>query len=255
MRLGLLPKSRNPTGNRHCNKHLQRAYNKHGKSKFLFFVLERCKSETCVEREQYWIDKLKAANPDCGYNLCPTAGSSLGIKRTEETKQKLSRLMQGKSPHPNMLTAAARANEIQGRKFSEEHKRRIAQSRVMVPRTRKLGRFTLQKPPVSESTKIKLREAQQNRSETHKANLRKPRSEEGKANLKAAQNRSEVKAKIAATRNLPEIIEKTRLAHLGKTHTEEAKLKMSIARKGRKLSDEVKKRMSEAAKLRWSKVN
>lgn len=40
-----------------------------------------------LEREQYWIDTLNACKN--GYNIAPTAGSSLGIKRTETFKRKV----------------------------------------------------------------------------------------------------------------------------------------------------------------------
>lgn len=48
-----------------------------------FSIVELCEPEKCIEREQYYIDTLK---PDM--NISPTAGSSLGIKRTDETKEK-----------------------------------------------------------------------------------------------------------------------------------------------------------------------
>jgi len=48
-----------------------------------FSIIELCEPEKCIEREQYYIDTLK---PDM--NISPTAGSSLGIKRTDETKEK-----------------------------------------------------------------------------------------------------------------------------------------------------------------------
>ena len=70
----------------HENKHLRRAWKKYGEGAFYFGVLEPVEDPTCLtDREQYWMDLLK---PE--YNICPTAGSSLGVKRTEEQKQKMS---------------------------------------------------------------------------------------------------------------------------------------------------------------------
>lgn len=64
----------------HPNIHLQRAYNKHGESNFIHEILELCPSKDCIEREQYWMDKLK---PE--YNICIAARNSYGTKRSEET--------------------------------------------------------------------------------------------------------------------------------------------------------------------------
>jgi group I intron endonuclease len=71
----------------HWNEHLQRAWNKYPGA-FVFQVLERCSPDLAVVREQYWIDKLKSANPEYGYNLSPTAGSSLGTKMTDRQKER-----------------------------------------------------------------------------------------------------------------------------------------------------------------------
>lgn len=55
-----------------------------------FSIIELCEPEKCIEREQYYIDTLK---PEM--NISPTAGSSLGIKRTDETKEKQRQLKLG----------------------------------------------------------------------------------------------------------------------------------------------------------------
>ena len=59
------------------NEYLQRAWNKHGPEMFSFFLLERCEIEERLEREQYWIDKLKTTDEQYGYNLIPTRKSQL----------------------------------------------------------------------------------------------------------------------------------------------------------------------------------
>ena len=55
-----------------------------------FSIIEVCEPGKCIEREQYYINTL---NPDM--NISPTAGSSLGIKRTDETKEKQKQLKLG----------------------------------------------------------------------------------------------------------------------------------------------------------------
>ena len=41
-----------------------------------------------MAREQWWIDKLEAADREYGYNISPTAGSRLGIKEGDELRPK-----------------------------------------------------------------------------------------------------------------------------------------------------------------------
>lgn len=69
--------------NKHTNSYLQRAWNKYNKC-FKFELLEVCSKEKCIEREQYYIDLL---NPE--YNLAKIAGSTLGVRFSEETKDKI----------------------------------------------------------------------------------------------------------------------------------------------------------------------
>lgn len=77
--------------NRHNNNYLQNSYNKHGNSEFSFNLLELLNPrDNLIEREQFYIDLLEAANPELGYNLSPTAGSILGTKRTQASKDKVS---------------------------------------------------------------------------------------------------------------------------------------------------------------------
>lgn len=71
---------------RHYNKYLQRAWNKYGRQAFQFNILQRCRPVSVREVEQKWLDKLEGCGK--GYNLSPTAGSTLGMKQSEETIQK-----------------------------------------------------------------------------------------------------------------------------------------------------------------------
>lgn len=53
----------------HSSVHLQRSWNKHGKDKFLFSIIEECDQNNLIEREQYWIDELKPYLKDIGFNM------------------------------------------------------------------------------------------------------------------------------------------------------------------------------------------
>lgn len=77
--------------NKHRNIHLQRSYNKHGKSNFLFEIIEYCEPLKCLEREQYYIDTLLPH-----FNINPIAQSRLGAKLSKESCLKLSIRMKGK---------------------------------------------------------------------------------------------------------------------------------------------------------------
>lgn len=72
---------------KHPNRHLQGAWNLYGEDSFEFQILERCCADKeCIKNvEQTWIDKLKAADSEYGYNLAPLAKSNLGVKYNAES--------------------------------------------------------------------------------------------------------------------------------------------------------------------------
>lgn len=72
--------------NRHCNNHLQRAWNSYGESVFSFSIVRECGETELDMFEEYYIRELKAFDPAYGYNL--TFGGE-GGRKTEEVKQKL----------------------------------------------------------------------------------------------------------------------------------------------------------------------
>jgi group I intron endonuclease len=118
----------------HPNLHLIRAWQKYGAQAFEFRVLEACDvrvESVRIERENYWINKL---NPE--FNMAPVAGSVLGIKRRDETKQLLRDLnIQHWKDNPRP-TGYVRSKEISeaiskgrtGIKFTPEHIENLSQS-------------------------------------------------------------------------------------------------------------------------------
>lgn len=75
-------------GSHHSAK-LQRAWLKYGEDSFAFGLIEMVTDkDRLIEREQFWIDSQDAVTG--GYNVCPRAGSILGVKRSSETLLKMS---------------------------------------------------------------------------------------------------------------------------------------------------------------------
>ena len=93
----------------HCNKIMQRHFDKYGENNFCFEVIEYCEKNKLIEREQYYINVL---NPKM--NICKIAGSSFGVKHSKETKELLSKKFKG-------------MQRSLGRKMSEETKNKIAE--------------------------------------------------------------------------------------------------------------------------------
>ena len=123
--------------NRHSNIHLQRAWNKYGEDAFEFTILEVVPDvNQLLEREQHWIDNLDVYAS--GYNRCPIAGSTLGRKLSDETRQKLRVL----NSTPEMKAA-----------HSERHK-----GKIVSLETRELQAAAKRGTKQSEETKRKRRE-------------------------------------------------------------------------------------------------
>ena len=127
-------------GNHH-SIHFQRAWFKYGQENFVFEVLKRCSPRKCLYWEQVFIDRNKSFYCKYGYNRCPTAGSSLGIKRTKEqkaqmrgrpcsaeTRRKLS-LAFSKRRHSE-VTKKRIGRKHRGKVISEDHKRRISLAKL-----------------------------------------------------------------------------------------------------------------------------
>lgn len=92
--------------NKHPNRHLQRAYNKYGFEKFVFKILEVVDGkDILVEREQFYLDtilyaqdfikRLNSKFKRLGFNLSPTAYSTLGFRFNKKQKKNISKSKKG----------------------------------------------------------------------------------------------------------------------------------------------------------------
>lgn len=96
-------------GNHH-SQHLQRFVSKCGEACLSFELLESTEltQEAMICCEQKWIDFYNASDRRKGYNMAPTAGSSLGCKRSDETKRTLS---EHRKNNPTLLTPEQRERQ------------------------------------------------------------------------------------------------------------------------------------------------
>lgn len=86
------------------NKESSIIYNailKYNLSNFSLEILEYCKKEFIIEREQYYMNIF---NPE--YNILKKAGSRLGHKLSEETKNKLSTALRGRKLSVNLNSSS-----------------------------------------------------------------------------------------------------------------------------------------------------
>lgn len=113
--------SRLRKGNHH-SVILQRSWNKYGEDCFRFEILERveCVRDRLVEREQFWIDALKAADGKSGYNIAPIARSALGVKHRPEATAKRLATLAARTPEQKAETARKLAEARLGYKHKPE---------------------------------------------------------------------------------------------------------------------------------------
>lgn len=140
--------------NGHKNKHLQYAWNLYGECNFIFTHLLYCETYELTRYEQAFVNILKPQ-----YNiLIECVDSSLGYKHSEETKKLLSEMKTGKAGSLHTEEYKKYMSEInKGRVFSEEHNKKISESRKGKPTT--LGRKH------SEETKKKISETKKRKGE------------------------------------------------------------------------------------------
>ena len=164
--------------------------------------------------EKILIAKLKSNNRQYGYNKSIGGEiSSLGVKHSQETKQKMSESQKG---HICLEETRKKMSEARkGKPLSEEHKRKLSEARK--------GK------PMSEETKQKLSEA----------NVGKKYSEERK------QQMSEISKNISYDTR-----KKMSESHKGHVHSEEQKRKMSESGKNRIFSEQHKQNLKEAWEIR-----
>lgn len=113
----------------HHSRYLLRSWEKYGADSFEFIILEYVNDKNdLLIREQWWMD-----NVDSSFNMSPTASSTLGSKRSKESREKMRKAHLGKKLSPlqlaNRIAAQSGDNHwTRKKKFSEEAKKRMSEA-------------------------------------------------------------------------------------------------------------------------------
>lgn len=75
--------------NKHHSRHLQNTYNKYGINAFSWAIIENTTPDRLLSLEQEYLDIFKPFDRKYGFNTCSEAKSPLGIKHTDQTKQRV----------------------------------------------------------------------------------------------------------------------------------------------------------------------
>ena len=233
---------------KHHSPHLQRAWNKYGEDAFVFEIVERTEPQHAVAQEEVFIAYWKATDPDHGYNQCARCSSPLGLKRSAETRKKMS-------------DSLKRANSSEEKK---ELLRERNRQRVWTPESRaKLADHNRGRKH-SEKTREKIAAVSRNMSQETRDKI----SAAAKGRNPTEQQRQRLIEYNRTREMTQEIRDKIGAGNRGKTVSEEARAKISVAGKGRTqspehvakrvaaraasyvVSDETRQKMSESARNR-----
>lgn len=185
----------------HASIRLQRAWNKYGEASFSFKPLLLCDKENLLFYEQQVINSFNAVQD--GYNTAPIAGSALGCRCSDATKEKISSAAKG---HQRRL----------GCKHSNEAKAKMSQSCT--------GRV------LSAETKLKISIAGRGRKCTEGARRKNADSNRGNKNALGSKRTEESLHKMRGNKN-----------SLGNVHTLAARAKMCEAQRARQAREKLKR--------------
>lgn len=118
---------------KHKNPHLQNAWNKYGEQSFTFSILEYVLPISLTAREQYWFKKLKPFGRK-GFNILREAGSTLGMKQSPETIEKLRQAKLGKAGYKPSPETREKLRQVSlGREISPEQREKLRQANLGHP--------------------------------------------------------------------------------------------------------------------------
>lgn len=124
---------------KHHSRHLQRAWDRYGERVFVFEVIEEMRRDRKSDkefrkslsvREQFHMDALQAANPLCGYNESPSAGSQLGYRHSEASKRKMSEAGRGRQLSEKWRKSLSESLKAKGITRSRAERDRLSAKRA-----------------------------------------------------------------------------------------------------------------------------
>ena len=140
----------------HHSPHMQRSWIRHGEAQFVFEILELCDPIELLVREQIWLDREQ---PE--FNVCPTAGSSLGRKFSQATKAKIAAKAIGRKRAPRSQEHRDRLSlALKGKPKTPEHMEALQAGRMRQVYT------DARRAAVSESLRAAYQEGRRSREKT-----------------------------------------------------------------------------------------
>lgn len=239
----------------HHNRHLQRAFDKHGESALVFSVLEDIEEASqLIPREQYYLDML---NPE--YNIAQIAGSTLGCRHSLEACARMSEARKGDQgsfygKHHNPKTRVKISMALKGHTLSQETRRKISETltgKQLSEKHRKNIGTALKGHSISAETRAKIGAANTGKHPSAETRAQISASLMGNQNAKGTIRSAEMRAKMSGQGN----------PMYGKHHSLETRAKMSAAgkgnphpHKGHRQSEETRRKISERRKAYWQRV-
>lgn len=152
----------------HSNEHLVSAWNKYGENSFEFSVIEECKKDILIEREQHWMDFYKAMDREFGYNKTKAQPFS---HFSEETREKMSKAKKGRKLSERTKKLIGKA--VTGHALSDEAKRKIGEKVTAAQTGRKHSEETRKKMKESRNKRVYTEEEKAELSRRMKENWAK----------------------------------------------------------------------------------
>lgn len=242
--------------NKHHSHKLQRHYNKYGESDLVFDIIESGEyvgKNHLLSREQGWFARFEYKNTEMPYfNETPIAGSPLGIKRSKEFCENISKMHTGNQYVKGMHFIHTKESE----KKRSDTMIAFYQTDKGKLRCKRHSEIMKGRPkPIGFGEKISIATSGEKHHQFGKP-LKKETKEKmslvrkGRRGRKGYKQSSETIAKLTEKRKRENLSEETlikmRNSQLGKKHSEETKEKISKGNKGRIVSEETRKKISEA---------
>lgn len=174
----------NLRNNKHKNSLLQRAWNKYwGECSFQFLIVEYCKKEETLIREQWWLDITHCWKREVGYNLNPIAGSNLGRKFGKPSLEH--RIKIGNGNRGKIVSEETKLNMSiaqTGKTLSDEHRAKISKNKKGFKHTEEAkAKIAARKGwNHSEGTKIKISRKNKGSKRSEKSKLKMSLAKKGR---------------------------------------------------------------------------